>query len=114
MPENKCVTSQERDCPHSTKMALLEKRVEHLEDGQEREEKFRKAYYEERESRIERDAILNAKIDQMNTKLDKIAARSEAQDQKTHNLIDKIKENVWWMVICAILGTILYRLGFTV
>ena len=114
MAESKCALSMERDCPNSTKMALLEKRVEHLENGQEREEKFRKAYYEERESRIERDAILNAKIDSMDEKLDKVVAYNEAQKQKPGHFLDKMKENAWWMVLCEVLDAVLVRLGFTV
>lgn len=113
MPEN-CSINPDRECPNATKMALLEKRVEHLEDGQEREEKFRKAYYEEREAKIERDAKLNAKIDRMDEKLDMVVAYQEAQQQKPGRFLDKMKENAWWMVICTVLGAMLMRLGFSV
>ena len=43
-----------------------------LPTGQTREEAFRKAYYAERENRIQREAQLDAKIDSMDEKLDKV------------------------------------------
>lgn len=106
-----CVNDPERECPNSTRLALLEQRVGHLEDGQDREEAFRKAYYAERDERNQREARLDAKISGMDEKLDKVVAYQEEQQSKPNRLLDKLKENAVWLVLAAALGMMLSRLG---
>ncbi|MCI9187894.1 MAG: hypothetical protein HFF33_11225 [Oscillospiraceae bacterium] len=88
MPE-KCANDPTQTCRSATRLVLLEKRVEDLETGQTREEAFRKAYYAERENRIQR----------------------EAQQAKPERLLDKLKENSFWLVLAAVLGAVLARVG---
>ncbi len=88
MPE-KCANDPTQACRSATRLILLEKRVEDLETGQTREEAFRKAYYAERENRIQR----------------------EAQQAKPERLLDKLKENSFWLVLAAVLGAVLARVG---
>ncbi len=88
MPE-KCANDPTQACRSATRLVLLEKRVEDLETGQTREEAFRKAYYAERENRIQR----------------------EAQQAKPERLLDKLKENSFWLVLAAVLGAVLARVG---
>ena len=76
MPE-KCANDPTQTCRSATRLVLLEKRVEDLETGQTREEAFRKAYYAERENRIQREAQLDAKIDSMDEKLDELTATAK-------------------------------------
>jgi len=102
------------DCEKSDKCAaleLLEQRVGSLEEGQEREEKFRKMYYEDRERRIERDAKMDAKIECIDANVSKLVARQEEQDNKPNKLLDSIKDKAIWMVIAALIGFALSRLG---
>ena len=100
MPE-KC---QETACPYLY-------RIEALEDGQAREEKFRKAYYEERESRIERDAKLDAKVTSMDGKLDKVVAWQEAQQAKPARRWETLAEKALWAVCAAVIAFLLGRIG---
>lgn len=86
-------------------------RIEALENGQEREEKFRKAYYEERESRIERDARLDAKITAMDEKLDKVVAWQEAQQAKPAKRWEGLVEKAVWAVCAAVIAFLLARVG---
>ena len=103
MPE-KCANDPTQTCRSATRLVLLEKRVEDLETG-------RKAYYAERENRIQREAQLDAKIDSMDEKLDKVVEYQEAQQAKPERLLDKLKENSFWLVLAAVLGAVLARVG---
>ncbi len=94
-----------------TALALLENRVELLEDGQRREELFRKTYYGDREARIARDTHLDEKINAMGEKLDKLVKRQENEDAKPNRLLSKLKENAIWMIFAAILSVLLAKLG---
>ena len=106
-----CVGDPARECRSSAKLAMLEKRVGDLEDGQKREEKFRKAYYEEREFRIERDAKLDAKITGMDEKLDKVVAWQEAQQAKPAKRWEAIAEKAVWAVCAAVIAFLLAKIG---
>lgn len=86
-------------------------RIEALEDGQQREEKFRKAYYEERESRIERDVRLDAKISEMDKKLDKVVAWQEAQQAKPGKRWEGLVEKALWAVAAAVIAFLLAKIG---
>lgn len=110
MPE-KCENNPGQTCRSATRLILLEKRVEDLEAGQNREEAFRKAYYTERESRIQRDTKLKAKIDSMDEKLDKVVEYQEAQQNKPNRLLDKLKDRAIEYVLLAVLGVLLLKMG---
>ncbi len=94
-----------------TPLVLLESRVEQLEIGRKRDEEFRKTYYQDRDARIDRDARLDGKINGMDEKLDKLVKRQEDEDAKPNRLLDKLKENAIWMVLAAVLGLLLAKLG---
>lgn len=102
MPE-KC-TDNPRDCPYLH-------RIEELEEGQEREEKFRKAYYAEREARIDRDARLDAKITVMDEKLDKLLLWQESQRDKPAKRWEALVEKALWAVAAAVIAFLLGRVG---
>lgn len=106
-----CELEPGRECHNSTRLAILEKRVEDLETGQGREEKFRKDYYKDREERNLRQQRLEGKITEMDGKLDKVVQYQEAQQTKPAKLLDKLKENSIWLVLSAVLGMILARWG---
>lgn len=100
MPEN-CNDSA---CPYLH-------RIEALESGQKREEAFRKTYYEERESHIERNARLDAKITAMDEKLDKVVAWQEAQQAKPAKRWEGLVERAVWAVCAAVIAFLLARVG---
>lgn len=104
MPEN--CTNHPRDCP-----CPYLHRIEALESGQKREEAFRKAYYEERESRIERDTRLDAKLAAMNEKLDKVVAWQEAQQAKPGKRWEGLVEKALWAVCAAVITFLLAKIG---
>lgn len=112
MPE-KCVNSPDRECRSATRLALLEKRVEDLETGQSREEQFRKDYYQDREERNLRQQRLESKIAEIDGKLDKVVEYQEAQQAKPGKRWDAIVEKVILLVVGAVVGLALVRLGLS-
>ena len=110
MPE-KCELEPGRECHNATRLALLEKRVDDLEMGQSREEKFRKDYYQDREERNLREQRLEGKITEMDGKLDKVVEYQEAQQSKPNKLLDKLKDKAAEYIMIALLGLLLLRLG---
>ncbi len=108
MPEN-CETG--KDCPYETRFALLEMRVEALQDGQTREEAFRKTYYADREARGARDAALDAKLDGMNEKLDKLLGWQSEQQAKPVKRWDGMVDKIIWAVLAAVIAFLLARMG---
>ena len=47
----------------------------------------------------------------MDEKLDKVVEYQEAQQAKPERLLDKLKENSFWLVLAAVLGSVLTRVG---
>ena len=47
----------------------------------------------------------------MDEKLDKVVEYQEAQQAKPERLLDKLKENSFWLVLAAVLGAVLARVG---
>lgn len=106
-----CEMEPGRECHNSTRLALLEKRVDDLEEGQSREERFRKDYYQDRETRNLREQRLESKITEMDGKLDKVVAYQEADQTKPKKLWDKLKDRAAEYIMIALLGLLLLRLG---
>ncbi len=106
-----CENAPERECRNSTKIALLVQRVDDLEKGQAREESFRKTYYSDREERIRRDAVLDAKISDIDANVTKLVKRQEEEDSKPNRLLDSIKDKTVWMIVAAVLGAVLVKFG---
>lgn len=106
-----CMSRPGEECRSATRLALLEKRVDGLEEGQSREESFRKAYYEEREARIHRETKLDAKIDAMDEKLDKVVEYQEAQRAKPAKRWEGIVDKAIWAVCAAVIAFLLARIG---
>lgn len=110
----KCTIDSTRECQNSTRMALLEKRVEDLEEGQNREERFRKDYYAEREERNLREARLDTKIDGIDAKVTKLVLQQEERDSKPNKLIDKLKDRAAEWILIAVLAFLAVKLGLNV
>ncbi|MBD5356503.1 MAG: hypothetical protein HDR88_06055 [Bacteroides sp.] len=96
------------NCPDN---CPLVSRVEALEEGQRREEAFRKGYYEERESRAVRDARWDEKMTAMNDKLDKLVEWQEAQQAKPAKRWEGLVEKAIWAVCAAVIAFLLAKIG---
>lgn len=94
-----------------SKLNRLEQRVEFLEEGQKREADFRKAFYADKEARIERDAHLDEKISGMDEKLDKLVNWQENQQAKPARRWDGLIDKAIWAVVAAVIAFLLARVG---
>lgn len=106
-----CVNDPARECRSGTKLALLEKRVGDLEAGQRKESEFREAYYEEQRRRIEHDARLDAKISEMDEKLDKVVEWQQAQQAKPARRWESLAEKALWSICAAVIAFLLAKAG---
>jgi len=109
MPDNSCELA--RECPHETRLALMESRIKDLEDGQDREESFRKTYYTDREARIKRDAELDATLHAIEKNVDKLVKRQAEEDAKPRKRWEELVKMVVGLVVTAVVAFLLGRLG---
>lgn len=106
MPE-KCADNP-RDCPISARVDRMEKEFDRYRDnsGKTHQEMFQRLNALEQSN-----TATQAKLDAMDGKLDKLVAWREEQDDKPNKLLDNLKNNAVWMVLAAVLGVVLGRLG---
>ena len=107
MAPDKCILDPERDCIGKAAAALLERRIDELEEGQRKESEFRELYYKERLERARRDAELDARMSGMDEKLDKLLAWQEGQQAKP----GKRWDTVIAAIITGVVGFLLARFG---
>ena len=110
-PNDKCILDPERDCIGKAAAALLERRIDELEEGQRKESEFRELYYKERLERARRDADLDARMSGMDEKLDKLLAWQEGQQAKPGKRWDAIVDKAIWAVLAAVIAFVLARSG---
>ena len=106
-----CMSRPGEECRSATRLALLEKRVGDLEAGQRKESEFREAYYDEQRRRIEYDARLDAKISEMDEKLDKVVEWQQAQQARPAKRWESLAEKALWSVCAAVIAFLLARVG---
>lgn len=104
MPENSCDT---RECPHETRIAIMESKIKALETGQDREESFRKTYYADREARIKRDAELDATLGIIKNDVSTLVQRKAEEDAKPRKRWDGAIN----AAISALVGGLVAALG---
>ena len=96
------------DCPVNARIDSLEKEFDRYRDGSS---KTHKEMFE-RLNALEQDkTALATRLEGMDAKLDKLVEWREVQDDKPNRLVDKIKENSIWLVLAAVLGVIMGRIG---
>lgn len=108
MPENSCDT---RECPHETRIAIMESKIKALETGQDREESFRKTYYADREARIKRDAELDATLDIIKKDVSTLVRRQTEKDEKPRKWWEEIVKTFLTVAVTAAVTYALGRLG---
>ena len=108
---SECMNAPGQECKAAAKIARLEERVNRLEDDHQKEADFRRTYYADREARVKHDAELQAKVDGMDGKLDKLVEWKEGEQSKPDKLLDKIKENALWAICAAVIAYCLAQVG---
>ena len=96
------------NCPVNARVDSLEKEFDRYRDGSS---KTHKEMFE-RLNALEQDkTALTTRLEGMDAKLDKLVAWREVLDDKPNKLLDKLKESSIWLVLAAVIGVVLGRLG---
>ena len=106
-----CLSSPGSECRSATKLALLEKRVENLEQGQKKESDFREAYYSEQRERIRRDAEMTAALNDVRAKVDQLVIWRQAEQEKPARSWDNLKDKIIWAVVGGVITFVLAQIG---
>lgn len=96
------------DCLVNARVDSLEKEFDRYRDGST---KTHKEMFE-RLNALEQDkTALTTRLEGMDAKLDKLVSWREVQDDKPNKLLDKLKESSIWLVLAAVIGVVLGRIG---
>ncbi|NBI11708.1 hypothetical protein D1641_17210 [Colidextribacter sp. OB.20] len=96
------------DCSVNARVDSLEKEFDRYRDGST---KTHKEMFE-RLNALEQDkTALATRLEGMDAKLDKLVSWREVQDDKPNKLLDKLKESSIWLVLAAVIGVVLGRIG---
>ena len=101
-------TCNPSDCPVNARVDRMEKEFDRYRDssGKAHGEMF------QRLNALEKDnSATQTKLDAMDGKLDKLVEWREEQDDKPNKFLDNLKNNAVWMVLAAVLGLVLGRIG---
>ena len=109
--DDKCIINPERDCIGKAAAALLEKRIEDLEEWQRDSKKFHNDFYDWQMTQIARDARLDEQLNNMNNNISKILAQQEACAMKPGKRWDAIVDKAIWAVLAAVIAFVLARVG---
>lgn len=109
--DDKCILDPERDCIGKAAAALLEKRIEDLEEWQRDSKKFHNDFYDWQRTQIARDARLDEQLNNMNNNISKILAQQEACAMKPVKRWDAIVDKAIWAVLAAVIAFILTKVG---
>lgn len=104
MPDN----CNPNDCPVTARVDSLEKEFDRYRDGSS---KTHKEMFERLSALEQARASMEAMLEGMDAKLDKLVSWREDQDDKPNRFLDKLKENAVWLVLAAVLGVVLARFG---
>ena len=109
--DEKCIINPERDCIGKAVAVKLEARIVSLERWQTESQKFHNAFYDWQRDQIARDAKLDEKLSNMETSLNKLVSRQEADDQGPRKRWDNIVDKAIWAVLAAVIAFILAKVG---
>ena len=97
-----------KDCPVSARVDALKDEFDRYRDSSS---KTHQAMFN-RIGALEQDkTALATRLEGMDAKLDKLVSWREVQDDKPNKLLDKLKESSIWLVLAAVIGVVLGRLG---
>lgn len=105
MPEN----CNPNECPVNVRVDRMEKELDRYRDGSSKthQEMFQRINALEQGS-----AATQTKLDAIDAKLDKLISWREEQDDKPNKFLDNLKNNAVWMVLAAVIGMVLGKIGF--
>lgn len=112
MAEDKCIIDPQRDCIGKAEAAKLEGRIRALEDWQKDSKQFHNSFYDWQREQIARDARLDEQLRNMDKNIKEVLETQKACSLKPGKRWDAIVEKIILLVVAAIVGVILARVGF--
>lgn len=101
-------TCNPKECPVSARVDRMEKEFDRYRDSSS---KTHQEMFQRLNALEQSGSVIESKMDAIDAKLDKLVAWREEQDNKPNKLLDTLKTNAVWLVLAAILGAVLGRLG---
>lgn len=96
------------DCPVNARVDSLAKEFDRYRDGSG---KTHKEMFERINALEKAKTSLETKLDSIDTQLKKLVDYMETEKDKPNKLLDKLKESSIWLVLAAVIGVVLGRLG---
>lgn len=96
------------DCPVSVRVDRMEKELDRYRDGSS---KTHQEMFQRINALEQSRSVTENKLDAIDSKLDKLISWREEQDDKPNKFLDGLKNNAVWMVLAAVIGMVLGRLG---
>lgn len=101
----------QRDCLGLAKAAVLEARIERLEDWQKDSKKFHNTFYDFQREQIGKWAALDVQMKNIGDNIQKLVSWQTVEQQKPGSFLDDIKKNAVWAFIGAMIVFILGQVG---
>lgn len=96
---------------YSVRFEQLEGRVHALEEEAQHNRAFRQEYYKDRQERIIFETQIRVTMKSVDEKLDKLIEWQEGQVAKPGKRLDSIVEKIILVIVGALVGVLLGRLG---
>lgn len=96
------------DCPVNARVDRIEKEFDRYRDGSS---KTHQEMFQRINALEQSKSATEAKLDAIDGKLDKLVSWREEQDDKPNKFLDNLKNNAVWMVLAAVIGLVLGRIG---
>lgn len=97
-----------QDCPVNARVDRIEKEMDRYRDGSSKthQEMFQRINALEKSN-----ASMETTLESIDAKMDKMISWREEQDDKPNKFLDSLKNNAVWMILAAVIGLVLGRLG---
>lgn len=97
-----------QDCPVNARVDRMEKEFDRYRDSSS---KTHGEMFQRLNDLEQSRASMETTLESMDGKLDKLISWREEQDSKPNKFLDNLKNNAVWMVLAAVIGLVLGRLG---
>lgn len=97
-----------QDCPVNARVDRIEKEMDRYRDGSS---KTHQEMFQRINALEQSKASMETTLEGIDAKLDKLISWREEQDDKPNKFLDSLKNNAMWMILAAVIGLVLGRLG---
>lgn len=108
---DKCIIDPQKDCLGVAEAALLQKRIEALEEWRNKSDKFHEVFYDYQREQIARDAKIDEQLKNMSANLDKLISWQENQQAKPAERWNGIIDKVVMLIVGAVMTFFFTQIG---